>query len=176
MPEPRGRFEYLDDLTSADVAFRAEGDSLEALFTAAWEATLRVMIWLPGENERPDVSGRTKEGGAPALRRSESEPGTGLRHRVRRRFRLGAPNPELLLHDLLEELLYRKDAEGLLLELGSCRIEQDGGLWRLQAAAAGEAADPARHRLGIDVKAVTWHRFSLTQEQGRWQATVVLDV
>jgi SHS2 domain-containing protein len=171
MPEAGMHFEYLDDLTAADVAFRAEGESLEAVFEAAWEATLGVMIVLPEDSESsspPASSGGCGETRAP---RSQAP-----RPRVRRRIRLSAPEPELLLHDLLEELVYRKDAEGLLLRLSSCRVWQDGGLWRLEAVAAGEKIDPTHHRLGIDVKAVTWHRFNLVREQGLWRATVILDV
>ena len=140
-------FEYLEDLTAADVAFRAEGGSLEELFAAAWEATLGVIV----------------------------DP-RDLRPRVRRRIRLQDRGLEQLLYAFLEEQLYLKDAQGLLLRLETCRVDRRGGKWRVQAVAAGEPADPERHNLGTDVKAVTWHHFSLRREADRWQATVILDV
>jgi SHS2 domain-containing protein len=138
----------LSGLTRADIAFRAEGGSLEQTFRAAWEATLEVM--LPNPN--------------------------CLRALERRLFELANPEPDLLLFDFLQQLLFFKDAEGLLLRLESLSIEPAAEGFRLRAEAAGEAADPARHELGTDVKAVTLHRFRLRQTAGRWQATVILDV
>jgi SHS2 domain-containing protein len=150
-------FRYLDDVTAADAAFEAWGESLGQLCAAAWEATVRVMVNLPGDPEG-------------------WHPQEALVHRVRRGIRLEAAEPDLLLHDLLEELVYLKDTKGLLLLLSSCRVEQREGRWRLDAVAVGEEIDPERHRLGVDVKAITWHRFEVRQADGNWRATVVLDV
>jgi SHS2 domain-containing protein len=135
-------------LTQADIAFRAEGASLEETFRAAWEATLEVML--------PDPN--------------------CLRALERRRFELANPAPDLLLFDFLQQLLFFKDAEGLLLRMGTLSIEPAAEGLSLRAEAAGEAADPLRQALGTDVKAVTLHRFELRQTGGRWQATVILDV
>lgn len=138
----------LEGLTQADVAFRAEGSSLEEVFRSAWEATLEVML-------------------ADAAR---------LRPLERRRIELAHPQADLLLFDFLQQLLFYKDAEGLLLRLESLSIEQGPDGCRLKAEAAGEAADPARHELGGDVKAVTLHRFELRRAESGWLATVILDV
>jgi SHS2 domain-containing protein len=138
----------LPGLTQADVAFRAEGASLEEAFRASWEATLEVML--------PDP--------------------TRLRARKRRRFKLANPAADLLLFDFLQELLFFKDSEGLLLRLRSLSIKPGPEGLSLRAEAAGEAADPARHELGTDVKAVTLHRFELRRTNHGWRATVILDV
>jgi SHS2 domain-containing protein len=132
----------------ADVAFEAEGTSLEELFTSAWDATLRVMI------ENP----------------------TALHSNSRKSIAIEDQSVDLLLYNFLQELIYYKDAEALLLRLEHCRI--DGGTTpvKLEALAAGEQIDAKRHRLGTDVKAVTFHRFSLKQEGELWRTTVVLDV
>jgi len=135
-------------LTQADVAFRAEGESLEEVFRAAWEATLEVML--------PDAG--------------------SLRDLRRKRIELANPATDLLLFDFLQELLFFKDSEGLLLNLVSLSIQDDPAGFRLQAEAAGEEADPNRHELGTDVKAVTLHHFALRRAGGCWQATVILDV
>jgi SHS2 domain-containing protein len=119
------------------------------VITAAWEATLGVMI--------------------------DAHAGA-LAPRVHRRIRLQDQALDQLLHSFLEEQLYLKDAEGLLLQLESCRVERKAEQWRVRGTARGEQADHRRHRLGTDVKAVTWHHFALVQEEGRWRATVVLDV
>ena len=141
-------YRYRDDLSVADVAFEAEGTSLEELFTSAWDATLHVMI------ENP----------------------TALHSNSRKRISIQDRRVDLLLVNFLQELIYFKDAEALLLRLEHCRIEAGTTPAKLEAVAAGERIDAARHRLGTDVKAVTFHRFSLKQEGELWRTTVVLDV
>ncbi len=144
-------FRYLDDLTIADVAFEARGATLEELFTAAWDATLQVMI------EDPSSLGRVES----------------------RRIALEEASLDLLLHNFLQELIYYKDAEGLLLRIEDCRIRWvEGGSKSaaLEARAGGQTIDPAVHHLGTDVKAVTFFRFDLVREKPGWKATVVLDV
>ena len=141
-------YRLLEGLTRADVAFRAEEADLEELFRTAWRATLELML--------PDAS--------------------TLRARERRRIALANPAADLLLFDFLGELIYYKDAEGLLLGLSSLAVEGGPGGYRLRAEAAGEPVDPARHELGVDVKAVTLHRLAVERTPEGWQATVVLDV
>jgi SHS2 domain-containing protein len=144
-------YRYLDDLTVADVAFEARGATLEELFSAAWEATLQVMIDDPT-----------------ALARVEN-----------RTISLKEPSLDLLLHNFLQELIFYKDAEGLLLKIEDCRIqwqEEIGETARLEARVSGQAIDPEIHSLGTDVKAVTFFRFELIRESDGWKATVVLDV
>lgn len=41
---------------------------------------------------------------------------------------------------------------------------------------AGEAADPSRHELFREIKAVTRHALSVTQDAGGWTARFVVDV
>jgi len=144
-------YRFVDDLTVADVAFEARGTSLEELFCSAWQATLQVMI------ENPS-----------ALVGVES-----------RAIALEEQSLDLLLYNFLQELIYYKDAEGLLLRIDDCRIqfrEQEAGTARLQARVSGQTVDSEAHRLGTDVKAVTFYNFSLHRDNLGWLATVVLDV
>jgi SHS2 domain-containing protein len=138
----------LEGLTRADAAFRAEEADLGELFRTAWRAALELML---------------------------PEPAT-LRRLKRRRIELANPALDLLLFDFLGELIYHKDAEGLLLGLERVAVREAPGGYRLEAEAAGEAVDPARHALGVDVKAVTLHRLAVERTPQGWQATVVLDV
>ena len=138
----------LEELTRADLAFRAEEPTLAALFRTAWQAVLDVML--------PDPA--------------------GLEARERRRIDLANPAADLLLFDFLSELVYYKDAEGLLLALEGLVVERGPAGYQLTAEAAGERADPERHELGVDVKAVTLHHFAVEPTAAGWQATVVLDV
>lgn len=51
-----------------------------------------------------------------------------------------------------------------------------GGAYRLEAEAAGERIDTGKHATGVDVKAVTLHRFRVEETPGGWRASVVLDI
>jgi SHS2 domain-containing protein len=73
-------------------------------------------------------------------------------------------------------LVYYKDAEQLLLRVQQLRVVEDAQSYTVHATLVGEPIAPDRHHLRVDVKAVTLHRFSLTQTQRGWEATVVLDI
>jgi SHS2 domain-containing protein len=140
-------FEFLEDVTS-DLCFVARGDTLPAVFSAAAEALLDASV------EEPET-----------LRAAEV-----------RRIELVEPDLELLLLRLLNELVYLRDAEALLLRPRELRVEQAPGEARLVAELVGERIDPARHRLLSDVKAATAHGLALVREGHRFRATVTLDV
>jgi SHS2 domain-containing protein len=40
----------------------------------------------------------------------------------------------------------------------------------------GETHNPARHRVKLIVKAVTWHQLRIEQTAGGWSAQVYLDI
>lgn len=141
-------YRYLDHIAIADAAFEAWGRTLEEVFVAAADATTNVMV----ENL------------------SSIDP------RERRRIRLDAEANDLLLFQFLQELVYYKDAEQLLLRVGSLTIDREGEQLRLTADVVGEKIDRGRHVLLADVKAVTLHRFRLEPTPEGWRATVVLDV
>ena len=142
-------YRYREDVAIADVAFEAWGISLDELFVAAADATMATMV----ENLE------------------------AIEDRQRRPVRLEENSADLLLFRLLEELVYLKDAEGLLLRVPAVRIRQQGGALVLEAEARGERLDPLRHRLQTDVKAVTLHRLRVERTAGGgWEASVVLDV
>ena len=141
-------YRYLEEIATADVAFEARGVTLEETFLAAADATLNTMV---------------------------EEIGT-VAPRERRVFSLAAESLDLLLFELLQELVYHKDAGRLLLRVREVRIEETGSGYRLDAEAMGEAIDPGRHPLLADVKAVTLHRLSVEKSPPGWRAVVVLDV
>ena len=80
------------------------------------------------------------------------------------------------LFDFLNDLIYYKDAELLLLRVPEVEIDPGREPFVLRARAVGEALDPDRHHTRVDVKAVTLHKFSLEQADGGWTAFVVLDI
>jgi SHS2 domain-containing protein len=141
-------YRFLEDAFTADVGFVASGATLEECFTAAAEATLEVML--------ANVA--------------------ALQPRERREVHVEAEALDLVLLRFLEELVYRKDAEQVLLRPTSMRVTQREDRWVVDAVLAGEGIDPTRHQLSADVKAVTLHRLSVQRHDGQWDATVVLDI
>jgi SHS2 domain-containing protein len=99
-----------------------------------------------------------------------------LRFQEERTLHLEDDALDLLLFNTLQELIYYKDAEQLFLRITQVHITETDGHYTLYAEAHGEPLDPTRHRLGVDVKAVTLHRFSLEPTDQGWKAFVILDV
>ncbi|WP_243372995.1 archease [Geotalea sp. SG265] len=141
-------YRYLEEIATADTAFEATGSTLEEVFTAAADALLNTMT--------ADVTGIAPE-----------ETTTFETHNA---------ELDLLLFDVLNELVFLKDAKRLLLRIQSIAFSHDKEMYRAKITARGERIDPARHRLLVDVKAVTLHRFSLEETEHGWKACVVLDI
>lgn len=141
-------YEYLEDVATADIAFRAWGETLAELFRAASDATMNVMV-------------EDLEAIAPDEERHLS---------------LDNEDLELLLFNFLQEFIYYKDSEQLLLRAKQVEIVNQGGIYRLNAIAWGESLDVMRHEQRVDVKAVTLHRFQLKQTDKGWTAMVILDI
>ena len=92
-------------------------------------------------------------------------------------IRLEHEELDLLLFSFLQELIFYKDARRLLLHADSGADRGSGkGIFRLEAVVSGEQIDAGRHRLLVDVKAVTLHRFQVVFRDNLWKAVVVLDV
>jgi len=141
-------YRYLEDFAIADIAFEATAQDLEKLFATAADATLNVMI-------------------------EEIE---AVEPRQVRRIELRNGEAEMLLFDFLQELIYYKDAEQLLLRVRDITIERKNGAYSLRALGRGEKLDPERHEQRADVKAVTLHHFRVEQTEDGWRALVILDV
>lgn len=82
----------------------------------------------------------------------------------------------MLLFDFIQELIYYKDTEQLLLKPQRLDLDRQGNRYHLTAEMRGEILDPNRHDQGVDVKAVTLHQFELRQTDDGWTATVILDI
>ena len=141
-------YRFLDHIATADVAFEAWGATREELFSAAATALLATMV------SEPDLVERRQEV-AISLEHGELD---------------------LLLHSFLSELVFLKDARLLLLHADTLRISGDTGGFELEALLQGEKIAVRRHRLLVDVKAVTLHMLRVVCTNGLWRATVVLDV
>jgi SHS2 domain-containing protein len=81
-------------------------------------------------------------------------------------------DPDYLLFDWLRELLFRLDADHLLLGKFDVVVSETG----LKATAWGEPLDPARHVLSHEVKAITYHGLRVEREGDGWIAEVIVDI
>jgi len=140
------RFEFVEGATS-DLFFVARGPTVEAAFAAAGQAFLAATV------ERPEA----------------------VERRDRRSVALEEPDLELLLMRFLNELVYLRDTEELLLHPQHVEIVWDGSV-HLRADLIGERIDRRRHTLASDVKAATAHGLRVAKTTGGWTATATLDV
>lgn len=141
-------YEYLDDIATSDAAFMAWGETVEELFVAAAEATMNVMV---GDLDTisPDQL---------------------------RQIRVESDAVDMLLFELLQELIFYKDAQRLLLRITALQVKKEGDHFFLSAEAHGEELNMEKHDLVVDVKAVTLHRYRVEKTPQGWEAMVILDI
>jgi SHS2 domain-containing protein len=141
-------FQYVEDGVTSDVTFRAFGADLDELFTAAADATTSAMV-------------RSLD----AIADCDHRP-----------VYLAATELDLLLMAFLDEIVFWKDAEQLLLRATAVRVRWRDGRYEVTGELHGEQIDPARHDLEADVKAVTLAGLSVAHGTAGWTAQVTLDV
>jgi SHS2 domain-containing protein len=140
------QFKYLSEIAIADAAFEAEADSWPELLRAVTEALTAVMV-------------KT----------------AGLRPNRKHRLVVEGDSVESLFYNWLSELIYLKDTEGFLVQSVAPSVHP-GEIWRAEGVLHCDLIDRDRHELRQDVKAVTYHRFQITEHQGRYTAKIVLDI
>lgn len=143
------QFRFLEDVALADAAFEAYGDTPSELFVAAAQAVIETLA-------NPTTVAAT----------------------WRRVIEHQAPDLATLLFDWLSDLVYLKDAEGVVFREATAIVSEDRphGGWNVRGTLTGEPIDQARHELRADVKAVTKHLYEVRQKEDRWVARVVLDI
>ncbi len=88
-------------------------------------------------------------------------------------IRAESENVESLLVDFLGELLGLFNLEKFLISVVRVeRIDETS----VAAEVVGEPYDPARHELGDEIKAVTYHQLKVAREGDEWTGRVILDV
>ena len=141
-------YQYLEDVAIADVAIEAWGPDAETLFTHTSDATLNVMV--------QDLDTVTA--------------------RVERSVALESGAFDMLLFNYLQETIFYKDAQRLLLRTKELKLTRTEEKFTLDAVMAGEELDMQRHELVVDVKAVTLHQFRVEKTERGWEAFVILDI
>ena len=142
-----GTFQFLEEIALADIAFEAEGESVEEVFRGATQAILETMA------NPTTVSG----GWERAIERSDVD-------------------PSALLFDWLSEVVYWKDAAGVVFREAPLTLMREGDVWLLRARLIGAPVDQQAQELHADVKGVTKHLYALEHTGGCWKVRAVLDV
>jgi SHS2 domain-containing protein len=141
-------YRFIEEEATADIAFEVWSADLALLFQDAANALIKVMI------DNPD----------------------DIRLRESRDIILNNDQLDLLLYNFLEQFIYFKDSDQMLLRPTEVELQQISGEWRLRSIAMGEQIDRVRHHLVVDVKAVTLHDFKLENIADQWRAHVILDI
>ena len=141
-------YRYLEDVAIADVAIEAWGPDAETLFTHTSDATLNVMV--------QDLD--------------------TVKARVERSVALESEAFDMLLFNYLQETIFYKDAQRLLLRTKELKLTRTEEKFTLDAVMAGEELDMQRHELVVDDKAVTLHQFRVEKTERVWKAFVILDI
>jgi SHS2 domain-containing protein len=142
------KFNFLEKLVTADIAFEAFGKNLNELFESSALALSETMV------DTKTVSPK-----------------------IKKLFKLQNTQLNNLLIDFLNEIIYYKDSEMLLFSKYKVEIEQKDKLWKLTAELYGEKIDWKKHKLKADAKAATWHLFELEEKKGKgWRAQIVIDI
>ena len=140
-------FRILEEIALADIAFEAEGESVEEVYRGATQVLLESMA------NPATVSGSWER----AIERSDMDPST-------------------LLFDWLSEVVYWKDAAGVVFREAPLTLTLEGDAWLLRARLIGAPVDQQAQELHADVKGVTKHLYELKQTGGCWTVRAVLDV
>ncbi|MDD5447643.1 MAG: archease [Actinomycetota bacterium] len=144
---------------TADVGIEVEAESLEELFEGTAYGMFSLML----------------------------DPSCQVGHTVKRDISIDAEDPEELMFEWLNELIYLFDAEEFL--LSSCEVKRiegikeargspsfQGDTLKLAASVEGERYDPRKHTIGIELKAATYHQLRLERRGAFWYSRIIFDV
>lgn len=141
-------YTFLEEEATADVAFEAWGATLDALCEEAAAALTRIMVENPGHLEATETR--------------------SVEHRE--------PDVEQVLMRLLEDIIFYKDADQLLVTACDITVEETSEGCQLTGTLHGTRFNPEEQVLGTNPKAVSWHHYTVEKEQGEWRCHVIVDV
>lgn len=139
-------YRYLENIAKADAAFEVKAESLKGLFKDAALALFGLMVDL-----------------------------NSVEAKESRQIILENKKIEDLLFDFLEELVFLKDKDYILFKEFQIDISFNKK-YKLKAQAKGEMINPQKHKLEVDVKAITLHLFKVEQKNKIWYARIVVDI
>lgn len=141
-------YELVENITSADIAVRVKAASYSLLFKYGAEALMSEMV--------EDIS---------VIESVISKKGT-----------LKGDDISLLYFEFLNELLFFKDAENLLLLPFEVEVSSDGALFCCKYTLKGQKINRNIHNFRADIKAVTLHGLRIYMDNRLYIAESVFDV
>ncbi len=139
-------FRYVEN-TGVAISLEAWGRSLEEMVLASADATVHLMV-----------------GDIEALSRDEQMTLTAT-----------GVTESILLVEVLREILFQKNTNGILLRLHSGKIIRNK-IIAFSGAAFGEALEENPWRIKVNVTALHTHLLSIERSGQRWKARIVLKV
>jgi len=141
-------YELIENITSADIAVRVKAPSQSLLFKYGAEALMSEMI--------EDIS--------------------SIKFTISKNGKFEGTDLSLLYFEFLNEFLFFKDAENLLLIPYSVEIVSSEDLYKCSYILKGEKINRDRHKFKVDIKAVTLHALRIYKENEIYIAESVFDV
>jgi len=140
-------YEILDNITSADIAVAVTGENLNELFMKGGMALVSEMTDDPGKIIEKEIRSGT------------------LRHE----------ELDLLFFGFLNEILFYKDAEGVILKPINVEIESSGGEYTCTYIFAGELINESLCGFRVDIKGVSLHHLKIEENGGFFKGVAVFD-
>ena len=128
---------------TADVAVEATADTRDGVFAAVADGLTAAMC-----DEIPETGERFS-------------------------FEVRAENPEALLFDYLDQLIYERDVRAVLPAANRAAVRPEDGEWVAEGSARGV---PLADVTAREIKAVTYSEMALEETDDGWRAYVVFDV
>ena len=135
-------YKILDNAT-ADVAFIAEGNSLEEMFEDSAKAVSQIMVELETIEEKESIE-----------------------------FSIQGKNKEEMLFNFLQEIIIIKDSDMKIFKRFDVKTSGN----KVTCKAYGDILNNKKQAHGVDVKAVTYHKFQVINQDGIWKCHVILDI
>ena len=141
-------YELIENITSADIALSVKAPSLNLLFKYGAEALMSEMI--------EDIN--------------------TINNTVLKNGILEGADLSLLYFEFLNEFIFFKDAENLLLLPELVEVTYADDIYRCSYTLKGDKINKDLHKFRVDIKAVTLHALRIYEANGIFIAESVFDV
>ncbi len=96
-----------------------------------------------------------------------------VKEHIKRDVEISAEDPEVLLVEWLNELIYIFDVEHILFKRFEIK-ELESNI--IKATCYGEKVKAGHHKLKREVKAATYHMLKLNKENGTYKVQIIFDI
>lgn len=140
------KFEF-PDITTSDSAFIAYGKDLNELFVNAGLALFEIITNIKEVESKEKMNVEAS--------------GYDLKS---------------LMFSWLSELVFLSSSETIFFSKISVEIKQEKENFLLKAECLGEKIDTNKHEIKTEVKAITYHKMEVKEEDGKWKTQVIVDI